>query len=80
LPVVSEAKYALDYATAEHRHADLIRIRKNGKKTEAEVGLPDGESPVVVLLEGMSDEAWLALLDVELAADARNHVARRDGR
>ena len=59
--------------TLAKRHADaaadLIRIRKNGKKTEAEVGLPGGESPIVILAEGMSDEAWLALFDIALAAE-----------
>ncbi len=59
--------------------ADLMRIRKNGKKTEAEVGLPGGESPKVVLVEGMSDLAWLALFDIALAAeDLRGKTLRWD--
>lgn len=57
------------------RHADAVsdllhtRFHKNGTTTEVQISVDGGESPTVVLTEGMSDEAWLALLDVELAAE-----------
>ena len=58
--------------TLGKRHAEAVtdpaRIRKKVKKTEAKVGLPGGE-PMVLLAEGMSEEAWLALLDLDEAAD-----------
>ncbi len=59
--------------TLGKRHAEAVtdpaRIRKKDKKTEAKVGLPGSETPMVLLAEGMSEEAWLALLDLDETVD-----------
>ncbi len=68
--------------TLGQRHAEAVtdpaRIGKKVKKTEAKVDLPGGE-PMVFLAEGMSEEAWLALVDLdETADDLRGKMLRWD--
>jgi hypothetical protein len=61
--------------TLAKRHADALedlvetRLRKNGKKTEAEIGADDGSTATVVVTADMPDEARLALLDLDVTAD-----------
>ncbi len=61
--------------TLARRHADgladrvRMRLRKNGKDTEAEIGLRGGASATVVVTGDLPDEARLALLDLDVTAD-----------
>lgn len=72
--------------TLAKRHADALedlietRLRKNGKKTEAEIGADDGSTAKVVVTADMPDEARLALLDLDVTADElRGKLLRWDG-
>jgi hypothetical protein len=59
--------------------ADLIRIRKNGTVTEAHIGLPGEAWPKVALTPSMPDEAWLAMFDIDIAAEElRGRILRWD--
>jgi hypothetical protein len=59
--------------------ADLVRARFRKDFTEAEVGLDDDAAATIVVTEDLPDEARLALLDLDLTADAvRGKVLRWD--
>ena len=72
--------------TLAKRHADALedlietRLRKNGKKTEAEIGADDGSTAKIVVTADMPDEARLALVDLDVTDDAvRGKLLRWDG-
>ena len=61
--------------------ADLVqtRFRRNGNKTEAEIGLDDDASAKIAITEDTPDEARLALLDLDVTAgELRGKVLRWD--
>jgi hypothetical protein len=71
--------------TLAKRHADGFaellnkRFRKNGKKAEAEIGVEDGSIATIAIMADTPDEARLALLDLDVTADAvRGKVLRWD--
>ena len=67
------------------RHADAVadllhrRVRRNGKETEAEIGLDGDATANIVVTAGTPDEARLALLDLDVTADeVRGKLLRWD--
>lgn len=62
--------------TLAKRHADALedlvetRIRRKGKPDEYRIGVDDGSAATIVITEDMPDEARLALLDLDVTADA----------
>jgi hypothetical protein len=61
--------------TLAKRHADALedlvetRLRRNGSKTEAEIGLDGDTTAKIVVTADTPDEARLALLDLDVTAD-----------
>jgi hypothetical protein len=73
--------------TLAKRHADGLaelvnrRFRKNGKNTEAEIGLDGYAAAKIAVTADMPDEARLALLDLDITDDAvRGKLLRWDSR
>jgi len=72
--------------TLAKRHADALedlvetRIRRKGKPDEYRIGVDDGSAATIAITEDTPDEARLALLDLDVTADAvRGKVLRWDG-
>lgn len=72
--------------TLAKRHADALedlvetRIRRKGKPDEYRIGVDDGSAATITITEDTPDEARLALLDLDVTADAvRGKVLRWDG-
>jgi hypothetical protein len=71
--------------TLAKRHADALedlvesRVRRKGRPDEYRIGVDDGSAATIAITEDTPDEARLALLDLDVTADAvRGKLLRWD--